>query len=94
VRVPVSDPFVRFCASVAEEYYGKPAVIYPTAAGTVGVSAMADVLHYPMIFAAGAAGYWGSNAHAPNEHIRLADFADSIKYHALLLERFAERPAA
>lgn len=89
VRVPISDPFVAFCASVSEEFYGKPASIIPNAAGTVGVSAMADVLSYPMIFAPGGAGYWGSNAHAPNEHIRIADFADAIKFHALLLTRFA-----
>ncbi len=90
VRVPISDPFVSFCARVSEEYYGKPALLHPTSAGTVGLSAMADVLNYPMIFASGGAGYWGSNIHAPNEHIRLSDFAHAIKYHALLLQRFAE----
>lgn len=90
VRMPMDDAFVRFCAGVAEEFYGKPALIYPTAAGTVGISAMVAVLPYTMIFAPGSAGYWGSNAHAPNEHIRIADYASAIKFHALLLTRFAE----
>jgi acetylornithine deacetylase/succinyl-diaminopimelate desuccinylase-like protein len=89
VRVAVSDPFVGFCARVGEEYFGQPAVLIPTNAGTMGTSAMTDVLPYPMIFASGGASYWDSNIHSPDEHIRIADLADAIKFHALLLTRFA-----
>jgi len=89
VRVPIKDPFVGFCAEVAEEFFGKPALLSPNAAGTMAVSALADVLPYTMIFASGGASYWGGNVHAPNEHIRIADLANAIKYHALLLTRFA-----
>ena len=90
MRFPLDDPFVAFCAQVAEGFYGQPALLTPNSAGTMGTSAMTDVLPYTMIFASGGAGYWGSSAHAPNEHIRIADLANSIKYHALLLTRFAD----
>jgi acetylornithine deacetylase/succinyl-diaminopimelate desuccinylase-like protein len=90
VRFPLDDPFVAFCAQVAEEFYGQPALLTPNSAGTVGISAITNILPYTMIFASGGTGYWGSGAHAPNEHIRIVDLADAIKYHALLLTRFAE----
>jgi len=89
VRVSLQDPFVKFCAQTAEEFYGKKALLTPNTAGTMGTSAMTDVLPYSMIFAPGGAGYWGSSVHAPNEHIRIADLADAIKYHTFLLTRFA-----
>ena len=90
VRFPLDDPFVVFCSQVAEEFYGQPALLSPNSAGTMGTSAMTDVLPYTMIFASGGTGYWGSGAHAPNEHIRIVDLAKAIKYHTLLLTRFAE----
>lgn len=90
VRVSLTDSFVAFCAGVTREFYDRPALISPNAAGTMGVSALAETLPYTMIFASGGTGYWGSNVHAPNENIRIPDLARSIKYHALLLTRFAD----
>ena len=88
-RVPIRDPFARFCAEVAETYYGSSALIFPTEPATIGLSTLNEFLPYTILLAPGAPGYWGSNIHAPNEHIRISDFADSIKFHALLLARFA-----
>jgi acetylornithine deacetylase/succinyl-diaminopimelate desuccinylase-like protein len=92
-RASLSDPFVEFCAQTAKEHYGLSALLYPTDAATIGLSTLTQFLPYTILLAPGAPGYWGSNIHAPNEHIRIADLADSIKFHALLLARFAEAPA-
>jgi acetylornithine deacetylase/succinyl-diaminopimelate desuccinylase-like protein len=89
-RVPIQDPFARFCAETAESYYGQRALVFPTDAATIGLSTLNLFLPYTILLAPGAPGYWGSNIHAPNEHIRISDLADSIKFHALLLTRFAE----
>jgi acetylornithine deacetylase/succinyl-diaminopimelate desuccinylase-like protein len=89
-RVPVHDPFAQFCAELAGQYYKQPALIFPTEAATIGLSTMSRYLPYTILLPPGAPGYWGSNIHAPDEHIRVADFVDSIKFHALLFTRFAE----
>jgi len=89
-RVPIQDPFARFCAETAESYYGQPALVFPTDAATIGLSTLAKFLPYTILLAPGAPGYWGSSIHAPNEHIRISDLADAIKFHTLLLTRFAE----
>lgn len=33
--------------------------------------------------------YWGSATHAPNEHIRLSDFAQGMRHIALIIQEFA-----
>jgi acetylornithine deacetylase/succinyl-diaminopimelate desuccinylase-like protein len=90
-RVSLRDPFARFCAEAAESYYGQPALVFPTDAATIGLSTLNRFLPYTILLAPGAPGYGGSSIHAPNEHIRISDLADSVKFHALLLTRFAER---
>lgn len=88
--VAAHDPFAQFCARVAGEYYGQPALIFPTEAATIGLSTMRRYLPYSILLTPGAPGYWGSNIHAPNEHIRIADLQDSIKFHVLFFARFSE----
>lgn len=89
-RTPVDHPFTRLAVAVTEEFYGRKALLYPTSPGTAPVDAVVYELGIPALFAAGGVGHAGSNAHAPNENIYLADLAKASKYHALFLKRYAE----
>ncbi len=87
-RTPLDDPFITFMSALCEEFAGKPTVIVPNNAGTAPKDALVEVLGLPTAFAMGGAGYYGSQIHAPNEHIRLADLPTAIKFTLLLLSRF------
>jgi acetylornithine deacetylase/succinyl-diaminopimelate desuccinylase-like protein len=89
-RTPLDDPFIQFMERVSAEFAGKPTVTVPNNAGTAPMDALVEVLGVPTAFSLGGAGYYGSSIHAPNEHIRIADLAQAIKFTLLLFARFAE----
>jgi acetylornithine deacetylase/succinyl-diaminopimelate desuccinylase-like protein len=91
VRTPVDDPWVLTAAAVAEAFYGRPPAIEINTAGTAPMDGLVDEVTPSLFFAPGGAGYEGSRVHAPDEHIRIADFAEAIKVTALLFTRFGER---
>lgn len=86
-RTPVDDPFVRLVAETAEKAYGKPARVHVTSAGSGPMYPLGHALGIPMVSA--GCGYWDSRAHAPDENIRLSDYAQGIYHMALLLQEFA-----
>ena len=90
-RTPIGDPWVQQAARVAEAFYGQPAALVPNTGGFINAAALVDACPgMPIFFAPGGAGYWGSNIHAPNEHIRLQDLPRAIEVTALLLKAFGE----
>ncbi len=82
-------PFVQIAGRVAEQIYGHKPAIIPMMSGTGPVYLLCGQFGVPMITA--GVGYAGSNAHAPNEHIRIKDFVAGTKYIAALLEALGER---
>ncbi|MDR7544339.1 MAG: acetylornithine deacetylase, partial [Armatimonadota bacterium] len=66
---------------------GRQVVLTPTSAGTGPMSDVGEPLDLPILSI--GVGYWGCNAHAPDEHIRLADFQETVVMMAHVLERFA-----
>ncbi len=85
-RSPLDDPFIQMAARVAGEATGRPVLLKPTSAGTGPMYPVATTLRVPIISLGG--GYWGSRGHAPDEHIRLADFEETIYMMARLIEGF------
>lgn len=89
-RTNLDDPFVSLVTATAREATGRPVTVYPTAAGTGPMWDLGRVLGLPIVSVGGS--YWGSRGHAPDENIRLADFAETIYLMARLIERFAGLP--
>lgn len=86
-RTDLRHPFVHLVMDVAREVTGREVVLYPNSAGTGPMYPVGTVLGVPIVSI--GCGYWGSRVHAPDEHIRRADFEETILLMARLLERFA-----
>jgi acetylornithine deacetylase/succinyl-diaminopimelate desuccinylase-like protein len=77
----LEDPFVRRVVAVAETVSGAQASIVPLAAGTLPiVASMQERLEVAGMAAPDNPVYWGSRAHAPNEHIRLEDVEPALRF--------------
>jgi acetylornithine deacetylase/succinyl-diaminopimelate desuccinylase-like protein len=83
-----AHPFVQTAAQVAERVYGHHPTITPMMSGTGPVHILCGQFDVPIVTA--GVGYAGSNAHAPNEHIHIADFIAGTKYIAALLDALGE----
>jgi acetylornithine deacetylase/succinyl-diaminopimelate desuccinylase-like protein len=80
-KTPLDDPFVRRVIDVAEAVCGEPASVTPLAAATLPiVASFRDHLGVPGLSAPDNPFYAGSNAHAPNEHIRLEDVEPALRF--------------
>lgn len=86
-KTPADDPFVLLTARTGEEVYGRPCLLDPLEGGSSPSYAFSGPLgNIPVVLA--GVGYWGSRAHAPDEHIRLQDFQQGIRHVARILEGF------
>lgn len=92
---PIEHPFVQRVARIAEELTGRPASITPRIGGTLPIiSSLQRHLGVPGLAAPDNPFYFGSRAHAPNEHIRLEDLGQAGRFTYTLLEGLAEAPPA
>jgi acetylornithine deacetylase/succinyl-diaminopimelate desuccinylase-like protein len=82
-----AHPFVQSATHAAERVYGYHPALIPMMSGTGPVHLLCGQFGVPMVTA--GVGYAGSRGHAPDEHIRIADFVAGTKYVAALLEQFA-----
>ena len=87
-RSPLADPFIQMVARIAGEATGRAVLLKPTSGGTGPMYPLGTALGIPIISLGG--GYWDSRGHAPEEHIRLADFEETIFMMARIVEAFAE----
>jgi acetylornithine deacetylase/succinyl-diaminopimelate desuccinylase-like protein len=81
VVTTIDHPFVQKIATIAESFAGKRPSITPIAGGTLPF--LGDLRRYvgvPGLAAPDNPVYWGSGAHAPNEHIRLTDLARAVRF--------------
>ena len=88
-RSDPDHPFIRMVAHAAAEATGREALVYPTSAGTGPMYPFGTTLGVPIVSLGG--GYWGNRAHAPNEHIRLADFEETVYMMARIIEEFGQQ---
>lgn len=87
-RSPLRDPFVQLVARVAARATGREVLLKPTSGGTGPMYPLGSTLGVPIV-SLGAA-YWASGGHAPNEHIRLADFEETIDLLARIMAAYGE----
>ena len=88
-RTPLDDPLVEAVVVAARRAYGKEPQVYPIAAGSGPMYSLCQRFSIPAVST--GLSYWGSNAHAPNENIRLSDLVQGMKHIALIIQEFAAR---
>ena len=89
-RVDPDDPFVQLALQTAVDVYGQEMVVFPLIGGSGPLYPFVEWLDLPVV--AAGIGYPGSNAHAPNENIRLDYFLQGVKHTARIVEAFGRSP--
>jgi acetylornithine deacetylase/succinyl-diaminopimelate desuccinylase-like protein len=85
-RTDPDHPFVNLVNKTAEPVYGQPMQIVPTSGGSGPNHPFIHDLDLPVVTA--GAGYPGTQAHAPNENIRLDLYLKHAKHIARILKEF------
>jgi acetylornithine deacetylase/succinyl-diaminopimelate desuccinylase-like protein len=78
------DPFILLVNEAARAAYGREPVVHPIIGGSGPSYPFVHGLKLPV--SAAGVGYPGSGAHAPNEHIRIADFIRGTRHTAYIVE--------
>ncbi len=86
-RTPLDSPLAKLGMETAQLVYDHPPVLQPISAGSGPMYTLCQQFGIPSI--SSGCGYPGSQIHAPNEHIRVEDYWQSIKHAALIIDRFA-----
>ena len=90
VVTSLKDPFVQRIAKIAESYNGKRPSITPIVGGTLPLlGALQSYVGLPGLCAPGNPTYWANGAHAPNEHIRLADLEQAVQFNCYMFQNVA-----
>jgi acetylornithine deacetylase/succinyl-diaminopimelate desuccinylase-like protein len=91
VQTPIDHPFVRRVTEVAAGFSGRPPALTPIGAGTLPLLASLERhVGVPGLSAPDNPTYLGSRAHAPNEHVRLADLRPTVEFTSTLLTALGE----
>jgi acetylornithine deacetylase/succinyl-diaminopimelate desuccinylase-like protein len=85
-RTDPDDPFVALVVETARPVYGQPMQIMPMSGGSGPNHVFVHNLHLPVVTA--GIGHPGSQAHAPNENIRLDLYLKGAKHIARILKEF------
>lgn len=88
-RTDPDDPFVQLVVQTAEPVYGQPMQIVPMIGGSGPNHAFLEYLKLPIVSA--GVGYPGTQAHAPNENVRLDLYLKGAKHIARILKEFGKR---
>lgn len=79
-------PVVHAAVAALRATYGQEPVVWPTSAGSGPMYPLCEGLGIPAV--SFGVGYSGSNAHAPNENIRVQDYIEGIKCMGEFMWRF------
>lgn len=85
-RTDPDDAFIQLVVDSATEVYGKPMQIMPMTGGSGPNYIVQQALQIPI--ATLGVGYPESNAHAPNENIRLNDYLKTARHLVRVLDAF------
>ena len=86
-RTSMSSKWAQMAIQTSEQTYGKPAVIYPTMAGSGPMYDFGGTLGIPITSA--GIDHPTHKIHAPNENITIRDFTLGAQNIAHLIQRFA-----
>jgi acetylornithine deacetylase/succinyl-diaminopimelate desuccinylase-like protein len=87
-RTDPDHPFIRLVADAARDVYGKEMVLTPIIGGSGPYHAFSHYLQVPIGIS--GVGDPGSQAHAPNENIRLDLFVKGTQHTARIIQKFSE----
>ncbi|MBE9525231.1 MAG: M20/M25/M40 family metallo-hydrolase [Chloroflexi bacterium] len=91
VVTPIDGDFVQHLKKICKEFTDQEVEIIPLVGGTLPLlEAMKKNIGILGVSTAGNPAYYGSGAHAPNEHIRLSDIARAIEFNAFMFEKLGE----
>ncbi len=91
VVTPVDDPFARRIARIAQDFAGKPPSITPIGGGTLPLlGSLRQRVGVPGLSAPGDPVYWANGAHSPNEHIRLSDLRQAVRFNAYVFQTLGQ----
>ncbi len=86
-RTDPDDPFLALVVETARPVYGKPMQVVPMVGGSGPNHIVSHYLKVPI--ATAGLGYPGTQAHAPNENIRLDLYLKAAKHIARVMKAFA-----
>jgi acetylornithine deacetylase/succinyl-diaminopimelate desuccinylase-like protein len=90
---PIDHPFVQRVTEIAEQVAGQPASITVRSAASLPIIAsLQRHLGVPGLSAPDNPFYFGSGAHAPNEHVRLDDIEAAARFTHALFEGLGDMP--
>ncbi len=87
-RTDPDDPFVELVVETARPVYGRPMQVVPMTGGSGPNHPFIHYLNLPIVTA--GIGHPGSQAHAPNENIRLDLYLKGAKHIARIIKEFGE----
>ena len=91
VVTPIDEPLVRRIETIAAGYNGKKASINPITGGTLPLlGALRRYVGVPGLSVPGNPTYWANGAHAPNEHIRLADLQEAVRFNCYMFQALGQ----
>jgi acetylornithine deacetylase/succinyl-diaminopimelate desuccinylase-like protein len=91
VVTPIDEPFVQRIITLTEGYNGKKPSINPIAGGTLPLlGALRRYVGLPGLSVPGNPTYWANGAHAPNEHIRLNDLREAVRFNCYMFQSLAK----
>lgn len=88
-RTDPDDPFVTLVADAAAPVYGRPMQLVPITGGSGPNYAFKHYLNIPICTA--GIGYPGTNAHAPNENIRIDLYLKGAKHVTRIIDAFSKQ---
>src|SRR6266581_4400322 len=89
-KSPSNSTVARAATESALEIYGVPPIVYPMDPSSGPVGAVCGANNPPAPVASFGISYAGSNPHGPDEHIRLDDFLQSIKFIGRIIHKLGE----
>jgi acetylornithine deacetylase/succinyl-diaminopimelate desuccinylase-like protein len=88
-RTDPDDPFVQLVVSSAKDVYGVPMQVSPMIGGSGPNHVFIEALKVPIVTA--GVGYPGTQAHAPNENVRLDLYLKGARHIARIISAFANQ---
>lgn len=94
VVTPLEGPFVQKITQICQAFTEQEPKIIPLGGGTLPLlGAMKNNVGILGISTSGNPGYYGSGAHAPNEHIRVKDIPGAIEFNVFMFTQLGETQA-
>ena len=91
VVTPIDEPLIQRIIAIATGFNGKKPSINPIAGGTLPLlGALRRYVGVPGLSVPGNPTYWANGAHAPNEHIRLADLQQAVQFNCYMFQALGQ----